>query len=107
MAGSGDRFTAENMNAARRMNDFVPSIRPATPGEKQNAENYARQVERPTGQEVFEQKSKAEQDEMLGEKTADLVRAGTVTIAELRATGRIEEGENFIYQRAVSDLPET
>lgn len=61
-------------------------------------------VTRPTGQEIFEEKTRAEQDEMLGPQTAALVREGKVRVEELKSTGGIEGEQGFITQKPVKDI---
>jgi hypothetical protein len=54
---------------------------------------------RPTGQEIFDSLSKAEQDEMLGPEAAEQVRKGEATLADF-----VKEEGGFITQRPVADL---
>lgn len=39
--------------------------------------------QRPTGQEIFDEMSKEEQDEVFGEETANLLRAGKIELADV------------------------
>ncbi len=58
----------------------------------------------PTGVEVFNAKSDAEQDEMLGPEAAALVRAGEITLDDLRGHSELAEAPDFITQRPISAL---
>lgn len=60
-------------------------------------------AERPTGQEMFEAKSRQEQDEMLGPEAAELVRSGQITLEDLKGISQNESIPNFLTQRPVSD----
>jgi hypothetical protein len=55
--------------------------------------------ERPTGQEIFDSLSKAEQDEMLGPEAADMVRNGDAVLSDF-----VEVDGGFITQRPVTAL---
>lgn len=57
----------------------------------------------PTGQETFDAKTTAEQDEMLGPDAAEKVRDG-LPLTELVETSQIETADDFITQRPVSAL---
>lgn len=57
-----------------------------------------------TGVEIFNQKTPAEQDEMLGPEAASLVREGTITLDDLRGESELESEPNFITQRPISAL---
>jgi hypothetical protein len=74
-----------------RMLDFEGSVRKATKAERRHR--------RPTGQEIFDSLSKAEQDEMLGPAAAEQVRKGEATLADF-----VKEDGGFITQRPVEDL---
>jgi hypothetical protein len=54
---------------------------------------------RPTGQQIFDSLSKAEQDEMLGPEAAEKVRQGEVMLADL-----VEVDGGFITQKPVTAL---
>jgi hypothetical protein len=56
-------------------------------------------VVRPTGQELFDSLSKAEQDEMLGPEAAEKVRQGEATLADF-----VQYDGNFITQKPVEDV---
>jgi hypothetical protein len=55
--------------------------------------------ERPTGQEIFDSLSKAEQDEMLGPEAADMVRNGDAVLSDF-----VEVDGGFITQKPVTAL---
>jgi hypothetical protein len=54
---------------------------------------------RPTGQEIFDSLSKAEQDEMLGPEAAEKVRQGEATLADF-----VMHDGNFITQKPVEQV---
>ena len=56
----------------------------------------------PTGVEVFNDKTKEEQDEMLGPDSAALVRAGILTLDDLKGESELAEEPNFITQKPLS-----
>lgn len=56
----------------------------------------------PTGVEVFNEKTKEQQDEMLGPDTAALVRAGILTLDDLKGESELAEEPNFITQKPLS-----
>lgn len=56
----------------------------------------------PTGVEVFNDKTKEEQDEMLGPDSAALVRAGILTLDDLKGESELAESQNFITQKPLS-----
>jgi hypothetical protein len=58
-----------------QMEDFAGSVRDETPAE--------RSTRRETGTEIFNAKSPAEQDAMLGPKAAEAVRAGEIGLDQL------------------------
>jgi hypothetical protein len=76
-----------------RMLDFGGVARKTTEIERKRA------GVRPTGQEIFDSLSKAEQDEMLGPAAAEQVRKGEATLADF-----VKEDGGFITQRPVEDL---
>jgi|GEM_PF-1536854 len=59
---------------------------------------------RPTGQELFDAKTEAEQNEMLGPETAQLVRDGIVTISDLYSKAELDDAPDFITQRPLNEL---
>jgi hypothetical protein len=56
----------------------------------------------PTGVEIFNEKSKQEQDEMLGPDSAALVRAGIITLDDLKGESELDTEPNFITQKPLS-----
>lgn len=56
----------------------------------------------PTGVEVFKEKTKEQQDEMLGPDAAALVRADILTLDDLRGESDLAEGPNFITQKPLT-----
>ncbi len=56
----------------------------------------------PTGVEVFNDKSAEQQDEMLGPDAAALVRAGVVTLNDLRGHSELVSEPDFITQKPLS-----
>jgi hypothetical protein len=67
------------------------------------AERFAR----PTGQQVFDGLTSAQQDEMLGAKAASAVRDGIIQLSSLvkESSGRAAEEANWITQGPVTDDP--
>ena len=60
---------------------------------------------RPTGAEIFNQKSRPEQDEMLGPEAAEAVRSGAVALPDLVAHSETDSDQpNWITQRPISAL---
>lgn len=53
---------------------------------------------RPTGQELFNSRSRSEQDEMLGPEIAELVRLGEIELGDLVEVTPMARGEDFITQ---------
>lgn len=97
MARRRGRPTPE-VGLAARMADLVASdVRDATPEELAG--------HRPTGQEVFDAKTREEQNEMLGEEKASLVRAGIVSLADLVDFSSLETAADFITEKPLKDLP--
>jgi hypothetical protein len=76
---------------AQERGERLPEAVPETPGEPK--------PRRPTGQEIFDSLSKAEQDEMLGPEAAEMVRQGEVMLADL-----VEVDGGFITQKPVTAL---
>lgn len=60
-------------------------------------------VFRPTGTERFNEFSREAQDQAIGQKAAEAVRTGEVTLSDLRQTYPTEVGPDFIAQRPLSD----
>jgi hypothetical protein len=82
------------MTLDSRISDFQPvSVRDATPGEM-----AGELAPLPTGQEIFDSKSKAEQDEMLGPEAAERVRSGEAQLADLVAESPQATADDFITQ---------
>jgi hypothetical protein len=52
---------------------------------------------------LFESKTKAEQNEALGQEAADKVRSGTIELSDLVATSAIATADDFITQAPVQD----
>lgn len=94
MAGQGERTSSEMM-AARMAAGFTPP-RLGTVGEMVEAGVP------PTGEQVFNEKTKEEQDEMLGPDSAALVRAGILTLDDLKGESELAEEPNFITQKPLS-----
>lgn len=61
---------------------------------------------RPAGMEIFNGKSRDEQDEMLGTEAAELVRTGAVALPDLIDHVHMDDQPNFITQKPVSALGE-
>jgi hypothetical protein len=56
----------------------------------------------PTGQQIFERKTKAEQDEMLGPEAAERVRSGEASLADLVQESPLDsDQDDFITQAPV------
>jgi hypothetical protein len=58
-----------------------------------------RDITRPTGTEIFNAKSPAEQDAMLGPKAAEAVRAGEVGLDELVERSPLDTAPDYITQK--------
>jgi hypothetical protein len=56
-------------------------------------------IPRPTGQEIFDAKSPAEQDAMLGPKAAEAVRTGEVGLEELVERSPLDTAPDYITQK--------
>jgi hypothetical protein len=56
-------------------------------------------ISRPTGTEIFNAKSPAEQDAMLGPKAAEAVRAGDVGLDELVERSPLATQDDYITQK--------
>lgn len=56
----------------------------------------------PTGIEVFNEKTKEQQDEMLGPDSAALVRAGIISLDDLHGESELETEPNFITQKPLT-----
>src|SRR5436190_1491591 len=86
----------------RRSQDWVGStVRRATP------EELAHSVEkhpRPTGKQIFDSKTKEEQDAILGPTVAQAVRDGTVKFEDLTVVAPMETEPDFIRQATPKDL---
>jgi hypothetical protein len=77
-----------------RMADFAPEPpKPVT--EEIRRETGAR----PTGAEIFNAKSPAEQDAMLGPKAAEAVRAGEVGLDDLVERSPLATQDDYITQK--------
>jgi hypothetical protein len=59
---------------------------------------------RSTGQEIFDAKTEAEQNEMVGPGAAQMIRDGDITIADLFQRNSISFGDDFIAQKPLKDL---
>jgi hypothetical protein len=82
------------MGIIERMGDFAPEPpKPVT--EEIRRETGAR----PTGAEIFNAKSPAEQDAMLGPKAAEAVRAGEVGLEELVERSPLDTAPDYITQK--------
>ncbi len=66
---------------------------------KMTTELFGGFIQRPTGQEIFDSLTEAEQDEMLGPEAAEKVRKGEATLSDFV---KVEGG--FITQRPAEDL---
>lgn len=66
----------------------------AEPNVKDVPDNFPR----PTGQQLFENSSTQEQNEMLGPEIADLVRKGEIELGDLVEVTPMAQGDNFITQ---------
>jgi hypothetical protein len=56
-------------------------------------------ISRPTGTEIFNAKSPAEQDAMLGPKAAEAVRAGEVGLDQLVERSPLATQDDYITQK--------
>jgi hypothetical protein len=57
-------------------------------------------IPRPTGQEIFDAKSPAEQDAMLGPKAAEAVRTGEVSLDQLVGESHLDsDQDDWITQK--------
>jgi hypothetical protein len=79
--------------AVDRMVEIGGPVRDITPEERREANL------RPTGQEIFDSLSKAEQDEMLGPEAAEMVRNGDAVLSDF-----VEVDGGFITQKPVTAL---
>lgn len=88
-----------------RMQDWDPEVRDSTPEEKKAVEEGSAEAHpRPTGRELFDSYSKAEQDKMLGPEIAQAVRDGKVKFEDLVVEVPLEAEQNYIRQATVNDL---
>jgi hypothetical protein len=60
-------------------------------------------LRRPNGQAIFNAKSPAEQDAMLGAEAAAAVREGRVALGDLVDTSKIETADDFITQKPLTE----
>ena len=59
---------------------------------------------RPTGQQMFDAMTKAEQDEQFGPEKAEALRAGEVKLEDLVGTSPQKHGTDFITERSLDEL---
>lgn len=96
MAGQGERTSSEMM-AARMAGGF------STP-RLGTVEEMAEAGIPPTGEQIFNDKTPEQQDEMLGPEAANAIRSGLVTLDQLQGESELTESVNFITQRPISDI---
>lgn len=60
--------------------------------------------QRLTGQEIFDAKTKAQQDEMVGPEAAELIRNGDITIHDLYSHSRLENRPDYLTQKPLKDV---
>lgn len=75
MADTRDRSSTEDLTLARLGDMGFSDVHKATPEERRGT--------RPTGQEIFDGQTKEEQDAQYGERVAQALRDGTITLADL------------------------
>lgn len=61
-------------------------------------------VTRADGQQIFEAKTKAQQDEMVGPEAAELIRNGDITIHDLYSHSRLENRPDYLTQKPLKDI---
>jgi hypothetical protein len=95
MAGRSRRVASPVIGLEERMDDFTASeVHSTTPTERREAGI------RLTGSEIFDSKSPAEQDAMLGPKAAEAVRAGDVSLDELVQRSPLDSDQpDYITQK--------
>jgi hypothetical protein len=78
----------------------IVAVEAGNPPDSAPAEAFALPEQRPTGQEIFDSKSPAEQDAMLGPKAAAAVRAGDVSLEQLVQRSPLDSDQpDFITQK--------
>ena len=80
--------------ATKRIADLRPSeAHPTTPEERKEAGL------RPTGNEIFQRMTRAEQDEQFGPEKAEALRSGSIALTDLVGTSPLATEPDYIVEK--------
>lgn len=81
----------------------MPSSKPRYAQEGKDIFVVSEPVELPTGQELFDQMTPAEQDEQFGKRKADALRSGRISLQDLVGHSAMATEDDYLTEKPLNE----